>query len=133
MNTQTVETNKTSNAVVAAANTKPAVKAEAPKTAPVKAEKPAEPVIKDTPVDERRYDLLDRKSEPAKFRGKQRQIVYNILRESTEPMTIAQVVPLATKAGLTATGGVAPSVKYHLHHLTKDLVTKVVNPRITIE
>lgn len=109
-------------------NVKPVVKAESPKT-----EKPAEPIIKDTPVDERKYELLTKDGEPEKFRGKQRQIVYNILREAKEPMSIKQIAPLATKAGLTATGGVEPSVRYHLHHMTTDAITKVVNPKIVIE
>jgi hypothetical protein len=68
-----------------------------------------------------------------KFRGKQRQIVYNVLLELGEASTIAQVAEVADKLELKAVGGTEPSVRYHLHHMTKDGITEVVNPTITIE
>lgn len=138
MNTQINEV-KSNSLPVSMQSNKPAEKvapkvtAEAPKAEKPKVEaKPAEKVIKETPVDERKYELVDVKTEQ-KFRGKQRQIIYTILHASTVPLSAKEITPLATAAGLTATGGVEPSVKYHLHHMTKDGITKVVNPTIVIE
>jgi hypothetical protein len=44
-------------------------------------------------------------------------------------MTPVQIAELATKAGLTAVGGVLPSCRYHLHHLVKLGIAEVVNPK----
>jgi len=113
-----------------------AVVAEQPKTAETK---PAEPVIKQTPVEERKYELAppatNDKGETVevKFRGKQRQAVYDAMKELARPALISEVAALAESKGLTAVGGVEPSVRYHLHHMTKDGFTVVTNPTITIE
>jgi hypothetical protein len=102
----------------------------------IEATKPAaqpttnEPEITKTAVDDRLHKLTAEtvKNKELKFRGKQRQIVLDVLRNSPDAMTIAQVAKLAAKAGLNAVGGVEPSVKYHLHHLTKDGFVEVTNP-----
>jgi hypothetical protein len=73
----------------------------------------AEPKIK--PVNARKYSLSQNPSIPPK--GKQRLIVLSILNNAKSPMTPEEISPLAEKMGLTATGGVLPSVRYHLHHL----------------
>lgn len=52
------------------------------------------------------------------YKGRQRQIVADILRSSKVALTPEQIAPLAAAKGLTAVGGVLPSVRYHLHHLT---------------
>jgi hypothetical protein len=67
-----------------------------------------------TPVELRRYTLV---GSPQPAKGLQRQIVINLLAAATSPVTIADLAPLASAAGLRAVGGVAPSVRYHLHHL----------------
>jgi hypothetical protein len=92
-----------------------------------------EPKVKETPVEERQYRLVTPTDEPLKFRGKQRQVVYDVLRAHEGAMTIAQVAELADKLELKAVGGTEPSVRYHLHHMTKDGLTEVVNPTITVE
>lgn len=104
------------------------VAAEEPKVA-------TEPKIKETPVEERKYRLTEANDNAElKFRGKQRQIVYQALRElKNEPSTIAEVAQIAEALELKAVGGTEPSVRYHLHHMTKDGITEVVNPTITIE
>lgn len=51
------------------------------------------------------------------YKGKQRQIVATILRSSKVALSPEQVAKQAEAAGLTAVGGVLPSVRYHLHHL----------------
>lgn len=91
--------------------------------------------IKETPVEERQYRLTEvNDNAEVKFRGKQRQAVYQALRElKNEPSTIAEVAQIAEALGLKAVGGTEPSVRYHLHHMTKDGITEVVNPTITIE
>jgi hypothetical protein len=98
-------------------------------------ETPKEPTIKVTPVEERKYQLLDTvdHTEPLKFRGKQRQAVYDVLKEYPGPMTIDEVAAFASDKGLTAKGGVTPSVRYHLHHMAIDKIVEVTNPTITIE
>lgn len=68
-----------------------------------------------TPVNARRYTLAA--SAPLTAKGKQRQIVLDILRAAEKPMTPEEIAPIATSKGLTAVGGVLPSVRYHLHHL----------------
>lgn len=105
---------------------KDAVAAEQPKT------ETTAPVIKQTPVEERLYAIVPR-DEEVKFRGKQRTIVYNELKTLATPATIKTLALLCEKAGLSAVGGVEPSVRYHLHHLTNDKYTEVTNPTITIE
>jgi hypothetical protein len=71
--------------------------------------------MKVTPVLSRSYSRTATLA--ATYKGKQRQIVAAILRSATEPLTPEQVAKLAEEAGLTAVGGVLPSVRYHLHHL----------------
>jgi len=71
--------------------------------------------MKITPVNARSYSASAQLQ--ATYKGKQRQIVANILRASKEPLTPEQIAPLAESMGLTAVGGVLPSVRYHLHHL----------------
>jgi hypothetical protein len=71
--------------------------------------------MKVTPVNARRYTLAA--SAPLVAKGKQRQIVLNLLRAATNPMTPEELAPLADAAGLYAVGGTLPSVRYHLHHL----------------
>lgn len=88
--------------------------------------------IKQTPVEERRYKLTEA-GKPMSFKGKQRQIVFDILLASKNPLKITEVAKLAEEKGLRAIGGVEPSCRYHLHHLTKDGVTSVENPTITVE
>lgn len=67
------------------------------------------------PVANRSYKLI---SEPAATpKGKQRQIVLNILRAAKEPMNVEQIAKLAKEQGLTAVGGVLPSCRYHLHQM----------------
>jgi hypothetical protein len=116
------------------ASTSPALTGEFTSDGELKTEvQPTIPVIKETPVEERQYRLVTTEGEPMKFRGKQRQIVYNVLLELGEASTIAQVAEVADKLELKAVGGTEPSVRYHLHHMTKDGITEVVNPTITIE
>jgi hypothetical protein len=94
-----------------------------------------EPKIKETPVEERKYRLTEANDNAElKFRGKQRQAVYQALRElKNEPSTISEVAQIAEALELKAVGGTEPSVRYHLHHMTKDGITEVVNPTITVE
>lgn len=72
--------------------------------------------MKVVPVNDRRYVLVSNPSTPVK--GKQRQIVLSVLNEQKRPMTVEEMTPLCEEKGLTAVGGVGPSVRYHLHHLT---------------
>lgn len=90
-------------------------------------ETPKEPESKITSVEDRLHKITDQKEE-VKFRGKQRQIVYDSLKSSPVPLTIKDVSLIATENGLTAVGGVEPSVRYHLHHLTKDGYVEITNP-----
>lgn len=56
---------------------------------------------------------------PTSWKGKQRQIVVDILKSDEErEWTLADIVHGAIERGLTATGGVTDSVKYHLHQLS---------------
>jgi len=91
----------------------------------------AEVKTKATPVEERKYSLINEPSLPPK--GKQRQIVLSILKASNEPLTVAQVTAEATKQGLSAVGGVGPSCRYHLHHLVLLKIAKVENPTVEVE
>lgn len=68
-----------------------------------------------TSVNDRKYKLTE--SCPSSFKGAQRQIVRNILANSKEPMTPAEVAPLADQAGLKSITPTLASVRYHLHHL----------------
>lgn len=68
-----------------------------------------------TAVNDRKYKLSA--SCPSSFKGAQRQIVRNILANSKEPMTPAEVAPLADAAGLKSITPTLASVRYHLHHL----------------
>lgn len=86
----------------------------------------AAPVSKVTAVEDRLYKLAG--DVPTGMKSKQASIVLSILKSADGPMKIADVAPLAEKAGLVAKGGVEPSVRYHLHHLTKGGVTEVTNP-----
>lgn len=102
------------------------VKAEQPKQAVAEQPKAAEPVVRKTPVNERKYKLVAAPSVPPK--GRQRQIVLEILREANRPMTIDEVTKLATEKGLYAVGGVGPSCRYHLHHLNILGCVTIENP-----
>jgi hypothetical protein len=93
---------------------------------------PVEVVEKKTPVNERKYELA-KPNAPQAFKGKQRQIVFDLLLASKAPRTIAEIAKDAAAKGLTAVGGIEPSVRYHLHHMTLDGVTKVTNPIITVQ
>jgi hypothetical protein len=88
------------------------------------------PTIKNTPVMERKFKLAVER--PQNLKSKQASIVLDVLCASEDPMSISEIAPIAESKGLTAVGGVLPSVRYHLHHLTKDGVTEVVNPTITM-
>lgn len=89
----------------------------------------AEPVIRTTPVNERQYKI---KGDKPALKSKQASIVLDILAASEGPMTIKQIAPIAGEKGLLAVGGIEPSVRYHLHHLTKAGITEVKNPTIVI-
>lgn len=96
-------------------------------------ETPAEkksPVIKATPVEERKYQVVEKVARS--FKGKQRQLVYDVLNGSEIPMNIEEVAALLAST-LVAKGGVEPSVRYHLHHLQLMKLVEVTNPTITIE
>ena len=91
-----------------------------------------EKVTKSTPPAERRYQLVAAPAIPP--RGKQRQIVINALAQDKDrAFTIDEVTDFATKAGLTANAGVKASCMWHLHHLNKLGIAKIVNPTIEIE
>ena len=90
----------------------------------------AAPVIRNTAVNERKYKLAVER--PQGIKSKQASIVLDILAASSEPLTINEIAPIAAEKGLTAVGGVAPSVRYHLHHFTKDGITEVVNPTFVL-
>ena len=84
-------------------------------------------VEKITSVADRLYSL-EKKDAITGIKSKQASIVLGILAKNDRPMTIKEVAAEAAPAGLKAIGGVEPSVRYHLHHLTKDGITKVANP-----
>jgi len=91
-----------------------------------------EKTTKNTPPAERRYQLI---AAPAIApRGKQRQIVIAALaQDPNREFTIDEITKFATTAGLTANAGVKLSCMWHLHHLSKLGVAKVVNPTIEVE
>jgi len=91
----------------------------------------AAPVIRATAVNERKYKLAVER--PQGIKSKQASIVLDILAASAEPLTIKEIAPVAASKGLNAIGGVEPSVRYHLHHLTKGGITEVVNPTFVLE
>ena len=87
---------------------------------------------KTTAPAERRYQLIAAPAIPP--RGKQRQIVINALAQDKDrAFTIDEVTEFATKAGLTANAGVKASCMWHLHHLNKLGVAKIVNPTFEVE
>jgi len=53
------------------------------------------------------------------WKGKQRQIVTDVMRSDDKFWTLTEIISLATERGLTAIGGVPDSVKYHIHNLIK--------------
>ena len=90
----------------------------------------SETKIKPTPVNERLYKIVKPSTMP--FKGPQRQIVYDALAGSSEPMSVDAVVKIATAKGLRAVGGIGPSCRYHLHHLVLLGFVEVTNPTTTI-
>jgi hypothetical protein len=108
-------------------NKKSAVKAE------VKPTETSVPVIKQTPVEERKYQLTAIGQEHSeKFRGKQRQIVFDVLKAATKPMTYTEVAREAEKLELKAVGGIDLSCRYHLHHLALENLAEVTNLAINV-
>lgn len=94
--------------------------------------KPAvETATKSTPVNDRVYKLVAAPSIPAK--GKQRQIVIAAFGDGKSNKTVAEVTKFAEENGLYAVGGIAPSVRYHLHALALLKIVEVVNPTMVIE
>jgi hypothetical protein len=92
---------------------------------------PAAPVIKTTAVTDREYTI----AKPEKIglvKSKQASIVLAVMQTRKQPMRIKEVAAEAAKLGLKAVGGVEPSVRYHLHHLTKAGITKVENPTFEV-
>ena len=87
--------------------------------------------VKQTAVEDRLYRIT---SKVGTFKGKQRIIVMQSLTElltgegAEAGYTIREVTAIAKKFGLVAKGGVEPSVRYHLHHLTLLGYTEVINP-----
>ena len=69
-----------------------------------------------TPVADRKYQLQE--NCPVSFKGKQRQIVRDILAtDQKKEWTLKEVTKLAIEKGLQAVGGVEDSCRYHLHNL----------------
>ena len=67
-------------------------------------------------VEDRTFQVAE--SCPTAWKGKQRQIVVDILKSDKDrAWTLTEIVTLANEKGLTAVGGVTDSVKYHLHQL----------------
>ena len=100
------------------------VVAEQPKTA---VEAPTGPVVKQTAIEDRLYEVVPSETE-IKFRGKQRQQTYDALKSSPQPLNIKDISTITAELGLTAKGGVEPSVRYHIHHLAKDGFVLCTNP-----
>jgi hypothetical protein len=86
--------------------------------------------IKTTGPNDRQYIKNERT--PTTARGTQRQIVLNILNAADKPLTATEIWPMAEHAGLKASGGVFPSVKYHLNLLKKENLVDVVNQTYTV-
>lgn len=77
------------------------------------------------PVLNRTYSIVSVPTTTPK--GKQRQIVLNILVREGRPMTISEVTKIWETEFIhinTPVDGVTNSVRYHLHHLTLLGVTK---------
>ena len=120
----------TDGSVVAATTQKPTVVAEQPKPAETVKEAPKAEAPKVTPVNDRLYRFKAAPSVPP--RGRQRQIVLDILQKAKEPIKLSEVTKLATEAGLQAVGGVGPSCRYHLHHMCLLGIAEVVNPKTDV-
>jgi hypothetical protein len=74
------------------------------------------PTSKVVPVLNRTYKITS--TCPSSFKGKQRQIVRDVIATDKEKYwTIQEVSDLARSKGLSAVGGVLESVRYHLHNL----------------
>jgi hypothetical protein len=80
---------------------------------------------------ERKYKLLTAPTLTPK--GKQRQIVLEILKTAENPMTAAEVAKLAKPMGLSAAAGVEASVAWHLHQMAILKIAEVVNPTSAVE
>ena len=104
-----------------------AVVAEQPKT---ETPAPAVKEVKTSPRD-RKYVLIAAPAITPK--GKQRQIVLDILKEAKAPMSAAEVAKLAGPMGLRAAAGVEASCGWHLHQLTLLGIARVENPSTKIE
>lgn len=77
------------------------------------------------PVLTRQYSVVNAPSTPPK--GKQRQIVLNILLRENKPMGIAEVAKIWDSEFRNINvpvDGILNSVRYHLHHLTLLGITK---------
>jgi len=114
---------KNANAV----KTNEAVSTETPKTA-AQPSTEVKPIV--TPVEDRLFELTPKAKEmtEVKFRGKQRQITFDAVKAAGKPVTSKDISKTCEAAGLKAVAGVEPSVRYHLHHLTKDGYLLVTNP-----
>ncbi len=93
--------------------------------------KAVETTTKSTPVNDRSYKLIAAPSITPK--GKQRQIVLAAFGDGKKPMTVNEVVQFAEAKGLSAVGGVTPSVRYHLHQMALLKIVEVINPTVVIE
>lgn len=90
-----------------------------------------ETATKATSVNDRVYKFLAIPSLPVK--GKQRQIVIAAFGDGKKNMTVEEITKFAEANGLSAVGGVAPSVRYHLHQMALLKIVEVVNPTVAIE
>lgn len=106
-----------------------AVVAETPKPTTPLLKK--ETVTKKTAVNDRKFKLI--KEPSMAFKGRQRQIVIEVLKAAKEPMSGDEIAIPAATLGLQATAGVAASVKWHLHHLVLMGYVECVNPNTTVE
>ena len=98
----------------------------------VAVETPTAPTVKQTAIEDRLYEVVPSETE-IKFRGKQRQQTYDALKSSPQPLNIKDTSAIAAELGLTAKGGVEPSVRYHIHHLAKDGFVLCTNPTFILE
>lgn len=117
--------------VTTSAAAQSAVVAETPKPATTAPLLKKETVTKKTAVNDRRFKLI--KEPSMAFKGRQRQIVIEVLKTAKEPMSGDEIAIPAATLGLQATAGVAASVKWHLHHLVLMGYVECVNPQTTIE
>jgi hypothetical protein len=118
------DTKHTAKSTTVVATEKPVV--EQPKAAETKAESKT---IATAP-DNRQY--IKNAKTPISAKGKQRQIVLDILNAATKPMTAVEIVPIADAKGLFAVGGTLPSVKYHLNLLKRMGEVEIVNATSTV-